>query len=181
MHVLHYSQTLEGTESRAELRQLKDKMESIRRLIQKGGDPAEIARKEGGILVGALGSDLGWVTAGIRSLPLEVHEELARTKKGQTGNVVLSKDEKGLPQAFHIVKVLDQRPETGKTFESAKPMLQEQLHETIRQWLAPQLLSSGRYRVILNTSGIKPEILDKSSASRNTWTPTPVPAPQTNR
>jgi hypothetical protein len=181
MHVLHYSQTLEGTEGRSELRQIKEKMETIRRRIQKGEDPVEIAKKEGGFLLGALGSDLGWVSAGIRSLPLEVHEELASMKKGQTSNVIFSKDDRGLPQAFHIVKVVDQRPEEGNTFQSAKPILQEHLHETIRQWLAPQLLSSGRYRVILNTSGIKPEILEKSPASSGTWTPTPAPTPKNDR
>lgn len=181
IHVLHYSQTLEGNENRSELRHLMDKMEGIRRRIQKGEDPVEIARKEGGILMGALGSDLGWVAAGIRSLPLEVHKELASMKKGQTSSVILSKDDRGLPQAFHIIKVLDQRPETGHTYESAKPMLREHLHETIRHWLAPQLLSSGRYRVILNTSGIKPEILEKSPASSGTWTPTPAPPSRNDR
>ncbi len=164
VHVLHYSMTLEGTEVAAELRRMREKLEEVRKRIMKGELPSKIAEEEGGKAMGVAGLDLGWVDPTIQSLPMEVQKAVAKLKPGETSTVIFSKDDKGRPQAFHIVKVVEHRPAVGETYESAKPLMIESLRESVRQTVTSDLKKSGAHRVLVNLSGIPPDRLEGALA-----------------
>jgi len=166
VHVLHYSQTLDGTESKKDLRTLRDQMEEVRGRIAKGESPADIAEAEGGKLLGAAGLDLGWINPVIHSLPLEVQEVVAKLDAGETSRVILSEDLAGRAQAFHIVKVTEKRPAAGDTFESAKPLMLESLKEGVRTAVLERLRGEGKHEVIVNLSGIPKDVLEASPEGR---------------
>ena len=141
-------------------------MEDIRKRIDQGETPATIAKEEGGLAKGAVGMDMGWTNVNLRTLPLEVQKATAKLKAGETSRVVLSEDSGGRPKAMHIIKLLDRQPAMGKDFESAKPILLENLRFLLSQRLAKEASRSGDHRVILNLSGIKPHILKQSKSKK---------------
>ncbi len=166
VHVLHYSQALEGNEGVSELRELKKTLDRIQARIAKGETLSEIAEEQGGLLLGAVGLDLGWISPTIQSLPLDVQKEVAGLKPGQTSKVILSRDDAGRPLAFHVVKVLEARPAAGDSFETARPLLRESLREGVRERVLSDLKESGKHRVIVNLSGIRQGILEGKPEDR---------------
>jgi parvulin-like peptidyl-prolyl isomerase len=166
VHVLHFSQALEGNEGVGELRELKKTLDRIQGRIAKGESPSAIAEEQGGLLLGAVGLDLGWISPTIQSLPLEVQKAVADLKPGQTSKVILSRDDAGRPLAFHVVKVLEARPAAGDSFETARPLLRESLREGVRDRVLLDLKESGKHRVIVNLSGIRKEILEGKPIDR---------------
>ncbi len=171
VHALHYSVTLEGTEGTADLRKVRENLEAIRKRIAKGESPSAIAEEEGGKALGVFGLDLGWVDPTIQSLPPEVQKAVGKLKKGETSAVILSKDLSGKPRAFHIVKVVDQRDAAGGTYESAKPLMLENLKESVRTGLVEELRKSGAHVVFVNLSGIPPDRLEAALQGRAGVTP----------
>ncbi len=171
VHALHYSMTLEGKEGTAELRRVRERLEAIRKRIAKGESPSAIAEEEGGKAMGVFGLDLGWVNPAIQSLPPEVQKVVGKLKRGETSPIVLSKDANGSPRAFHIVKVIDHREPAGGTYESAKPLMLENLKESVRMSLVVDLKQSGAHVVFVNLSGIPPDRLEAGMKNRTGATP----------
>lgn len=167
VHVLHYSQALEGTESRKDLRALMDRMEGLRKRIAKGESPAEIAEEEGGQVLGAAGLDLGWIEPTIQSLPMEVQEAVAGLKPGETSKVILSEDGRGRAQALHVAKVVDKRPVAGDTFETAKPLMLESLKESVRISTLNAVKASGKHEIRVNLAGIPQDVMDGTAKARS--------------
>lgn len=182
--VWHYTQTLTGYESAEEMRRWKSRMEQIRKRLAAGEAPAALALAEGGPEKGAVGLDLGWVTPGFSGFsnriqtqgrqgadlkapaagadtvfPPEADRALAKLKTGQVSDVILVTDSSGQPREFHLLKVTDERPAIGETYESARPILEESLHEAIREWLLGKLRKSGKHYLAVNLSGVDEEDL----------------------
>ncbi len=177
MHVLHYTQALTGLESKKELKEIRSRVDAIRKRIARGEDPTALAKEQGGPEAGALGMDLGWVSPSILSLPEEVQKQLQKMKTGQTSDIIMSKDDEAMPEGFHVLRVVEERPAVGATFESARPVLEDKLRMSIRLWLVDQIKRSKTHRVLLNTSGIPPALVERA-ANAPQDIPSQMPSPQ---
>jgi len=101
---------------------IKATAEDLLKQIQKGGDFAELARKNSEDPGSAAkGGDLDWI---VRGQTVKAFEDTAFSlKPGQTSGLV--KTEYG----YHIIQVLDHQPAQQKTFEEVKAQLADEFRK----------------------------------------------------
>lgn len=119
----------------AEKSEAKGRASEALESIRDGEDFAAVATRVSEGPARARGGDLGYLPRG-RLVP-EVEQSAFTLKPGQSSDVIESRF------GFHIIRVLDHRPERTLTFEEARPRIERRLrgqrlrkaiHEQIESW-----------------------------------------------
>jgi len=156
----HFSVALDGLEERAVLALMRRKANEVRDALRKDANPAELfARDEFNQMgMGILGSAPGWFDMTNTKLPPAVDAAAKKLKTGEVSDVItqqrLTSDGKSLPDSFHVLKVLEESPATGNTYESALPRLRKALLMRSRFEVLKLLRTSGTHRLMTNLGGI---------------------------
>jgi hypothetical protein len=171
--IAHFTVALLGDEDPRKVERLKDLAEKVRSELKKGTDPKVLFDRPEfrNVEQGIYGSLPGYYSFFESETPPVVDVFLPRVveltgrklKVGETSDVLVNRirddDNKVVPISLHVIRILDSMPETGTTFESAKPAIKRQMLEIGREELLKQLRGAKTHRVISNLRGIKPEKL----------------------
>lgn len=162
--VAHFVITLEGTENRDKLKDLREKAKDVRDKLKEGADAYALFENPNynQIQAGIYGTVLGWFSFDEGHLPPLVEYEAKKMKVGETSDVLLQEARVNgeiEPRSLHVVKILEHRDATGDTFESALPSIRRAMLEIARIKLAERLRTTGTHRVITNLGGIPPKYI----------------------
>lgn len=161
----HFTITLSGEESSRRQSDLRNLAQEVRAQLRRGEDPDEVFRREqfDRISEGIFGNVTGWVTLREGYLPPQVQAEAQKLSVGQTSNVITQhrrlSNGRVVPNSFHVLKMLDSSPATGRDFESAIPAIRRASLEVARLALIEKLRTAGTHRVVVNLGGIPPSLI----------------------
>lgn len=158
----HFTIALEGDESDKQVRAKKDVAGKVRDLLKKGEDPQKVfAMPEFNDLAsGVQGGVPGYFSFKENMLPGEVQQAALSMKVGQVSDVIPDQersDGKVIVKSFHVIKLLQEKPATGDTFESALPAIKRNMLLISKERLLARLYDAKTHRIIMNAGGIKPE------------------------
>lgn len=97
------------------------KMKDIQHKLQKGGDFADLAKESSECPSAAKGGDLGYFSRGQMVRPFE--ETAFALKTGETSDIVETRF------GYHLIKVVDKRPEGKIAYEEVKEKLQQHVKQ----------------------------------------------------
>jgi hypothetical protein len=155
----HFTIVLMGDEGRAMLADMKKLADRVRGRLAKGESHDKVFEDVNDLEFGIFGADLGYFTLEADTLHPLVQDQLKKMKPGQTSGVLeaLTRiDGQVVPEAYHVVRLLDYLAPQGDTFESALPKLRENSRELARTTILEKLREARTHRVITNLGGIPP-------------------------
>ncbi len=155
----HFTVALDGTESKAQLASLRKEAEAVRDRLKRGDDAGKLFDDStfNRPAEGVFGSVPGYYSFMEGTLPKIVEYEGKKMKLGETSDVLVAQkreDGKIVPISYHVIKLLEERPEEGRTFESALPAIRRGMLEIARNQLMEMLRRAKTHRVVTNLSGI---------------------------
>ncbi|MGF1574311.1 MAG: hypothetical protein ACFCU1_14745 [Sumerlaeia bacterium] len=168
--VAHFSISLLGNETPTVIRKFKDEAEAIRDRLRKGEDPEAVMSSVNNIEYGIFGSTLNWSTESRMQnrseenfyLPEAVVASLLELKTGELSRVLTNSFRSGgqeIIESFHVIKVLEEIPATGETFEAALPKIKQIVQMNARAQVLQILKDKKTHKRMIRLSGIAPEKL----------------------
>jgi hypothetical protein len=162
-YVAHFSISLDGSETNEHINQLEALARRVRNELRGNADAETIfARPEFSRLEMGIWGTTSFFTFQEGHLPRPIEVEARKLRLGETSDVLINRARYGeriRPRSLHVIKILNEEPARGDTFESALPDIQRNLVEIARNELIARLRSSGTHRIIINVGGIPPNIL----------------------
>ncbi len=161
----HFVVNVDNVSGRDALKARRDLAQEVRKLLRDGQDPEQIFQKSkySDFESGVFGSVPGWYTLQEGQLPPQVSADASKLDVGETSKVIVqhTRTNSGevVPKTLHVVKILDRKPPTGDTFESAMPTIRRAMLEIARVRLLERLHAAGTHRVITNLGGIPPRLI----------------------
>lgn len=164
--IAHFSISLDGTESKQRMDDLRKMAEEVRLKLAAGADPDTLFDdpKYKDVQQGILGATPGWYALGTGLLPPVVEDAGRKMKVGETSRVLLQQKRDGtkiVPVSLHVVKITGFEPESGTTFETAQPAMRRALLELARQTVLARLRETNTHRVITNLTGIPAKLIPR--------------------
>lgn len=143
----------------------------VRALLREGRDPKEVFAMEefNQLQKGVFGSIPGWFSFTEKALPPIVEVEARKLKVGDISDVIVNQtrsDGAIIPLSMHVLKILDRRPASGETFETAIPAIEQSLVEVSRAQLLDRIRAANSHKVLLSLGGIRP---DKVPSKEELW------------
>ena len=123
VRVSHILISVDQTADQAQKAAAREKIEDIQKKLNKGEDFAALAREFSQCPSGSRGGDLGYL--GRRQLVKPIEEVAFALPPGQVSDIVES------PFGYHLIKVIEKRPETLRGYEEIKVKLQEYLKQQL--------------------------------------------------
>jgi len=123
VRVSHILISVDQTADQAQKAAARKKIEDIQKKLNKGEDFAALAREFSQCPSGSRGGDLGYL--GRRQLVKPIEEVAFALPPGQVSDIVES------PFGYHLIKVIEKRPETLRGYEEIKVKLQEYLKQQL--------------------------------------------------
>jgi len=123
VRVSHILISVDQTADQAQKAAAREKIEDIQKKLNKGEDFAALAREFSQCPSGSQGGDLGYL--GRRQLVKPIEEVAFALPPGQVSDIVES------PFGYHLIKVIEKRPETLRGYEEIKVKLQEYLKQQL--------------------------------------------------
>ncbi len=161
----HFTITLTGEESSRRQSELRSLAQDVRNRLRNDEDPEEVfARDEFNRMgEGIFGTAAGWTTLREGNLPPQVQAEAEKLRVGQTSSVITQHRRRAggqvVPNSYHVLKIMDRNPPTGESFETALPAIRRAALEVARIQLLNRVREARTHRVIVNLSGIPPELI----------------------
>jgi len=123
VRVSHILISVDQTADQAQKAAARKKIEDIQKKLNKGEDFEALAREFSQCPSGSRGGDLGYL--GRRQLVKPLEEVAFALPPGQVSDIVES------PFGYHLIKVIEKRPETLRGYEEIKVKLQEYLKQQL--------------------------------------------------
>ncbi len=123
VRVSHILISVDQTADQAQKAAARKKIEDIQKKLNKGEDFEALAREFSQCPSGSRGGDLGYL--GRRQLVKPIEEVAFALPPGQVSDIVES------PFGYHLIKVIEKRPETLRGYEEIKVKLQEYLKQQL--------------------------------------------------
>ncbi|MEO8377198.1 MAG: hypothetical protein ABI579_05965 [Candidatus Sumerlaeota bacterium] len=157
--IAHFAIALDGSESKTQLNNLRALATEVRDQLRKGVDPTKLFEKDdyNRINQGIFGSIPGYFTFKEGALPKVVEYEARKMKVGDTSDVLLAQRQEGtkiLPVSFHVIKIIKDSPEEGRTFETAMPALHRAMLQIARGQVLTLIRTTKSHEMITNLTGI---------------------------
>jgi len=164
--IVHISEALLGNEKKSSIRNIKDKIEDIRDRLRSGEDPQQLIIDVNEIELGTIGTITDWSTESFvqnrskkyYTLPDAVVLQLRELEVGETSKVIADEyiDSDGTKYilSFHVIKVLEEYPAEGETFEEALPRIKEDFLFAAREVVLRMIRDAKTHKRVTRLSGI---------------------------
>ncbi|MDK2970261.1 MAG: PPIC-type domain [Candidatus Sumerlaeota bacterium] len=135
--------------------------EQVRKRLLDGERPESVFEDVNDIELGVFGGEYVWSLES-RMLDDRLREMLTKMQPGEVSDVLtmyVKVDNEVLPESFQVVKLLERKPGTGETFETALPRIQTVLGELARSAVLEKVKEARTHKVVTRLSGIPPDKL----------------------
>jgi hypothetical protein len=129
---------------------------------------------------GIFGSVMTWSVTS-PSIPQAIISALRELEPGEVSDVMPAYIRSGgkiIPEAFHVVKLLEVTPQKGNTFEEALPRIREIVQEAARMEVIRMVREARTHRRMSNLGGLPPDKLQDAASFGRTQPPVDLRMPR---